>query len=47
MVDKQQVLEGRAEKSAAIVWNMHYDTARKYTIWSQASDEDFAAGGYM
>jgi len=42
-----QGLEGRSEKSAAIIWGRNYDAGRKYTIWSQASDEDFKAGGYM
>ena len=44
---KLQGLEGRSEKQAAIIWGRHYDVGRKYAIWSQASDEDFAAVGYM
>ena len=42
-----QALEGRNPKQAAIIWGRHYDTSRKYAIWSQASDEDFAEMGYM
>ena len=42
-----QGLQGRSEKQAAIIWGRHYDVGRKYAIWSQATDEDFAAGGYM
>lgn len=42
-----QRLEGRSEKSAAIIWGRNYDAGRKYAIWSQSTDEDFAAGGYM
>lgn len=44
---QQQEVEGRSAKQAAIVWGRHYDAGRKYVIWSQASDEDFRAEGYL
>lgn len=42
-----QKLEGRSEKSAAIIWGRNYDVSRKYAIWDQATEEDFREGGYM
>jgi hypothetical protein len=43
----QQLLEGRTEQQAYIIWSSRYPADRKYTIWSLADDSDFRASGYL
>jgi hypothetical protein len=42
-----QQLKGRSPKSAAVIWYRQYDPARRFLVWSQASDEDFRSAGYL
>jgi hypothetical protein len=44
---RQQILEGRTEEQAYIIWSSRYPPQRKWLIWSQAPDEDFAESGYL
>ena len=46
-VEEQERENNRSPKSCGVIWNTAYKPERKFLIWSQASDEDFSAMGYL